>query len=35
MKGVPETALFVIVIVIIAGVVLLYNSAGFATLWRF
>ncbi len=35
MKGNAELALFVIAIVAITAAVLLYNSAGFATLWRF
>lgn len=35
MKDVAELAVFLIVVVIIAGVVLLYFSVPFAMLWRF
>lgn len=35
MKDVAELAVFLIVVVIIAGVVLLHSSVPFAMLWRF
>jgi hypothetical protein len=35
MKDVATLAIFIITVVIIAGVVLLYNSVGLAMLWRF